>query len=309
MNKSPNFKLICLFLVFSTNLLAMEKMSGDDFLREGEKAISDDGCIKSIRGVGKDEKEYAIECYENAANQYKIEKSWASAAHALNQAAELAITMKNNSYKATQCYEKAADCLEKINSTEASQQRQNCLSKAREIYLGTGKFNYAAKMSQKISEIYSQNGNINDAYNALISASDYYNLELNSKSSSAACLISAGKLAVNMDKFFEAAECFFKASTLYKGNNLMEFKISALNVDACICIALYDKVDARKKLNKYFINNSKEYIFIDNILRAFENYDSELLENTANNYFVKNAWQLTLIKKLVKKIDDEEQEI
>lgn len=90
-----------------------------------------------------------MECYQRAANLFKMSKNWAQAGKAFCEAANLH-SKAGSRHDAATNYVDASNCYKKTDIQESV----NCLLKAVEIYTDMGRFSTAAKHHQTIAELY-----------------------------------------------------------------------------------------------------------------------------------------------------------
>lgn len=96
----------------------------------------------------------AVECYQRAANMFKMAKNWSEAGKAFCEAANLH-SKSGSRHDAATNYVDASNCFKKTDVQEAV----DCLLKAIEIYTDMGRFSMAAKHHQTIAEMYEGEGN------------------------------------------------------------------------------------------------------------------------------------------------------
>lgn len=96
----------------------------------------------------------AVECYQRAANLFKMAKNWSQAGKAFCEAANLH-SKAGSRHDAATNYIDASNCYKKTDTQEAV----NCLLKAIEIYTDMGRFQIAAKHHQAIAELYENEAN------------------------------------------------------------------------------------------------------------------------------------------------------
>jgi alpha-soluble NSF attachment protein len=96
----------------------------------------------------------AIECYQRAANMYKMAKKWGKAGSAFCEAADLHGKAGSRHDAATNFVD-AANCFKKTDPNEAV----SCILKAIDIYTDMGRFTMAAKHHQNIAELYENEAN------------------------------------------------------------------------------------------------------------------------------------------------------
>lgn len=98
--------------------------------------------------------EDAVECYQRAANMFKMAKNWSQAGKAFCEAANLH-SKAGSRHDAATNYVDASNCYKKTEPHEAV----NCLLKSIEIYTDMGRFTMAAKHHQTIAEMYENEAN------------------------------------------------------------------------------------------------------------------------------------------------------
>lgn len=96
----------------------------------------------------------AIECYQRAANMFKMAKKWSQAGSAFCEAANLHGKAGSRHDAATN-YVDASNCYKKTDPNEAV----NCLHRAIDIYTDMGRFTIAAKHHQSIAEMFENEAN------------------------------------------------------------------------------------------------------------------------------------------------------
>jgi tetratricopeptide (TPR) repeat protein len=190
----------------------MTEQKGDEFKKEGEKALQAGG-LGGWFGPSKSERaNSAIDCYTKAANQYKIAKACMyyrnfpicalislgnKAGVCFNDCAELYVDQAHGNYQAASNFSKAAEMFRKddrkrgtallhpfkncssyfYSLVSAHSLAITCLQRAVKLFLDDGKFSSAAKQNQCIAEMHEEDGRITDAIIAYEKTCDYYEAE------------------------------------------------------------------------------------------------------------------------------------
>lgn len=111
--------------------------------------------FRSINSSGGSSRlEDAVECYQRAANLFKMAKNWSQAGKAFCEAANLH-SKAGSRHDAATNYVDASNCYKKTEPHEAV----NCLKQAIAIYTDMGRFTMAAKHHQTIAEMYENEAN------------------------------------------------------------------------------------------------------------------------------------------------------
>ena len=196
-----------------------------------------------LRGSSKVEE--AVECYQRAANMFKMAKNWSSAGSAFYEAAELHAKAGSRHDAATN-YVDAANCFKKtvINGTNAHNfwrllyiwcqeicimlivywfrmfvEAISCLLKAIEIYTDMGRFTMAAKHHQSIAEMYeSEAVDLERAVHHYEQAADYFRGE-ESNSSANKCLLKVAQYAAQLENYEKAIQIYEQASCYICSSN------------------------------------------------------------------------------------------
>lgn len=111
--------------------------------------------------------EDAVECYQRAANLFKMAKNWSQAGKAFCEAANLH-SKAGSRHDAATNYVDASNCYKKTEPHEAV----NCLKQAIAIYTDMGRFTMAAKHHQTIAEMYENEANDLVCKNFTLDAAD-----------------------------------------------------------------------------------------------------------------------------------------
>lgn len=111
-------------------------------------------CVFIYFSGGSNRLDEAVECYQRAANLFKMSKNWSQAGKCFCEAANLH-SKAGSRHDAATNYVDASNCYKKVDVQESV----NCLLKAIEIYTDMGRFTMAAKHHQTIAEQYEGEAN------------------------------------------------------------------------------------------------------------------------------------------------------
>ncbi|KAG8232653.1 hypothetical protein J437_LFUL012613 [Ladona fulva] len=182
-------------------------------MAEAEKKLhSSKGFFGALFG-GSAKVDDAIECYQRAANTFKMAKNWGSAGNAFCEAAGLH-AKAGSRHDAATSFVDAANCYKKSDPKDAV----ICLMKAIEIYTDMGRFTLAAKHHQSIAELYEAGdcggggsggggADLERAISHYEQAADYFRGE-ESNSSANKCLLKVAQYAAQLEKYDKAVQIY-----------------------------------------------------------------------------------------------------
>nr|VZI16265.1 unnamed protein product [Spirometra erinaceieuropaei] len=220
-----------------------------------------------------DSLEEQISLYERAANCFKMAHKWSEAGDAFCQAAKLSSSNKS-AHDAANNYVNASVAYRKTDPKTAI----DCLNKATEIYIESGRFSIAARHHMTMAEIYEQDlGDVEQTCKQYEQAADYYKGE-ESNSSAMKCLLKVAHFAASAGKYDKAAKIFEEAGKSSMDNKLLRY-------------------GAKEHLTKSKISEALNQESVEGFTAAVAEYDSiTRLE----------PWTTEMLLKLKKTIADEE---
>lgn len=246
-----------------------------DLMKQAEGKLQG-GFLSKLFGGPKYEE--AQDCYQQAANQFKLQKEWDRAAEAFSQCAYCA--QKSGSQN-DECnfYSEAGHVLKKISTQRACEQYE----KAIVIQGNSGKFQQAGKLLMQIAELYEaeslQSKEVKDYYKR---AAEMFELDEHGKSNLSKCNLKVAEFAAKDGELQEAIRLFESEGEKALGNNLLAFGAKDKFLDAGILhLAVGDSVTANLALEKYRsldprFASSREGELLGNLAAAFESNDVEM---------------------------------
>lgn len=184
----------------------------------------------------------AADCYQKAANLFKMEKLWLKAGQAFCDAAKL----QTEKHEAAAGYTDAANCYKKCDTNEAI----NCLLKAIEIYTDLGRFVLAAKLHQNIAEMLEGATDIDMALQHFEQAAEYFSGEENN-SAAVRCLLKVAHLSAMLEKYEKAISAYQDAIRLACESTLLKYSVKEYILREVLCQMCVDVTEAEKTLVRY----------------------------------------------------------
>jgi len=241
-----------------------------------------------------------------AANLYKMQKSWTEAGKAFEQAADCQISMKSPQEAAAH-YVSAATCFKKESTSSAI----GALQKAVEIYTQAGRFSAAAKHQKEIAELYEADHDLDSAIEAYEKASEYYSGE-DSASSANQCLLKVAQFAAEKENYEKAYEIYENIAKGAVDNNLLKWSVKDYLFKAGLCrLATGDEVAFERAFGDYnsidaTFSGTREHKLLEDIAKAFKEENVELFTNVVfefDSITKLDPWKTTMllrIKNLIK---------
>lgn len=248
----------------------------------------------------------AADCFEKAANLYKLEKQWDKAGAMLEKVGSC-LAATESVFAAGRQYQAAA--LAYKNGTVA-----NAIASfkiAVSLFVEDGKFSQAGKALKEQSQLEEAEGSIGDAFASICTAIDY--LETANEPMAASQLREkAAQLACESNQCQTAAALF---EAIAKNVSSSMAQIDPY-FRATIChLAGGDTVATSKCLERYGADSSDfaksaEFLFIDEIIQAIETGDRAIFEEAAKTYQQRgrlrlDAWKTQVLKRIKESIPEE----
>jgi len=246
-----------------------------DLMEQGDGKLKGGFMSKLFGGPKYDE---AQDCYQQAANQFKLQKEWDRAAEAFSQCAYCA---QKSGSQTDECnfYSEAGHVLKKISTERAVEQYE----KAIVIQGNSGKFQQAGKLLMQIAELYEaeslRDGKVKDYYKR---AAEMFELDEHGKSNLTKCNLKVAEFSAKDGELQEAIKLFESEGEKALGNNLLAFGAKDRFLDAGILhLAVGDSVTVNLSLDKYRsldprFATSREGELLGSLAEAFESNDVDL---------------------------------
>ncbi|PNF32238.1 Alpha-soluble NSF attachment protein [Cryptotermes secundus] len=239
--------------------MADNEQKAMQLMAEAEKKLSSSkGFFGSLFG-GSSKVEEAVECYQRAANMFKMAKKWGAAGNAFCEAASLHAKAGNKHDAATN-YVDAANCFKKSDPNEAV----NSLLKAIEIYTDMGRFTMAAKHHQSIAELYETEAvDLDRAVQHYEQAADYFKGE-ESNSSANKCMLKVAQYAAQLENYDKAIQIYEQVASSSLESSLLKYSCKEYFFRAALCHLCVDVLNAQHALEHYqelypAFQDSREY--------------------------------------------------
>jgi alpha-soluble NSF attachment protein len=277
-----------------------------EFMAEAEKKMtSSKGFLSSVFGGGGNKVDEAIECYQRAANMFKMSKKWGNAGEAFVKAAEL--HLKNGSrHDCATCYCDAATCYKKSDPKEAVA----CLEKAIEQYLEMGRFSLAAKHHQTIAETLEAEADLEKAIHHYEQAADYFKGEESNAAANKA-LLKVAQHAAQLEDYVKAIKVYEEVAASSLESSLLKYSAKEYFFRAGICHLCVDVLNAQQALERYIemypaFQDSREYKLIKTLSEHVEHEDPDAYTEAVKDYDSisrLDQWYTTLLLRIKKTLN------
>ncbi|CAD1480873.1 unnamed protein product, partial [Heterotrigona itama] len=274
---------------------------------------------------GSSKVEEAVECYQRAANMFKMAKNWSSAGSAFYEAAELHVKAGSR-HDAANNYVDAANCFKKTVINEAI----SCLLKAIEIYTDMGRFTMAAKHHQNIAEMYeSEAVDLERAVHHYEQAADYFRGE-ESNSSANKCLLKVAQYAAQLENYEKAIQIYEQAGYMFLAiieivickemtvasasleSSLLKYSAKEYFFRAALCHLCVDVLNAQHAIERYqeqypAFQDSREYKLIKTLIEHLEEQHLEGFTEAVKEYDSisrLDQWYTTVLLRIKKQVND-----
>ncbi|XP_066158856.1 alpha-soluble NSF attachment protein isoform X2 [Euwallacea fornicatus] len=285
--------------------MSTNEQKAQQLVAEAEKKLGPRGFFGSLFGGSRVED--AIECYQRAANLFKMAKNWPSAGSAFNEAANLHLRAGSRHEAATN-YVDAANCYKKSNINEAV----NCLLRAIEIYTDMGKFTMAAKHHQTIAELYeNDSADLEKAVQHYEQAADYFRGEENNSSANK-CLLKVAQYSAQLENYDKAIQIYQDMASSSLENSLLKYSAKEYMFRAALCHLCVDVLNAQHALERYLqqypaFQDAREYKFVKTLIEHIEEQNVEGFTDTVKDYDEisrLDQWFTTILLKIKKQLND-----
>ncbi|KAK7870841.1 hypothetical protein R5R35_014425 [Gryllus longicercus] len=271
-----------------------------------KKLTSSKGFFGSLFG-GSSKVEEAVECYQRAANMFKMAKKWGSAGQAFTHAAELHGKAGSRHDAATN-YVDAANCFKKSDPEEAV----SSLLKAIEIYTDMGRFTMAAKHHQSIAEIYETEAvDLERSVQHYEQAADYFRGE-ESNSSANKCLLKVAQYAAQLENYEKAIQIYEQVASSSLESSLLKYSAKEYFFRAALCHLCVDVLNAQHALERYqelypAFQDSREFKLLKVLIDHMEEQNVDGFTEAVKDYDSisrLDQWYTTILLRIKKQVND-----
>ncbi|XP_066588447.1 alpha-soluble NSF attachment protein isoform X2 [Prorops nasuta] len=288
--------------------MADNEQKAMQLIAEAERKLhSSKGFFGSLFGSGSSRVEEAVECYQRAANMFKMAKKWSSAGKAFYEAAELHAKAGSRHDAATN-YVDAANSFKKSDMNEAVR----CLVKAIEIYTDMGRFTMAAKHHQSIAEMYeSEAVDLERAVHHYEQAADYFKGE-ESNSSANKCLLKVAQYAAQLENYDKAIQIYEQVASASLDSSLLKYSAKEYFFRAALCHLCVDLLNAQHAIERYTeqypaFQDSREFKLIKTLIEHLEEQNLEGFTESVKDYDSisrLDQWYTTVLLRIKKQLND-----
>ncbi|XP_050296891.1 alpha-soluble NSF attachment protein [Anthonomus grandis grandis] len=286
--------------------MSTNEQKAQQLIAEAEKKLGAKGFFSSLFG-GSSRAEDAIECYQRAANLFKMAKNWSSAGSAFSEAAKLHL-QSGSRHEAATNYVDAANCYKKTDVNEAV----TCFLKAIEIYTDMGRFAMAAKHHQSIAEMYETEAvDLDKAIQHYEQAADYFRGE-ESNSSANKCLLKVAHYAAQLEQYDKAIQIYQEVATSSLESSLQKYSAKEYFFRAALCQLCIDHLNAQHALDRYIqqypaFQDSREYKFLNKLIEQIEEQNLDGFTDTVKDYDSisrLDQWYTTILLRVKKQLNE-----
>jgi len=277
-------------------------------MAEAEKKMTQQkGFFGSLFGGGGNRIDDAIECYQRAANMFKMAKNWGQAGKAFCEAANLH-SKAGSRHDAATNYVDGANCYKKVDPNEAV----SCLLKAIEIYTDMGRFSMAAKHHQTIAEMYENEANdLQRAVQHYEQAADYFRGE-EAISSANKCMLKVAQYAAQLEDYDKAIQIYEQVASSCLDSSLLKYSAKEYFFRAALCHLSVDLLNAQHALEKYSqqypaFQDSREYKLVKDLCGHLEEQNIEGFTESVKDYDSisrLDQWYTTILLRIKKQAND-----
>ncbi|CRH00579.1 SNAP protein (soluble N-ethylmaleimide-sensitive factor attachment protein), putative [Plasmodium relictum] len=235
---------------------------------------------------GNDNIDEIINCYNMAANKYKLSHKWKEACNCILKNANLHKKNNETSYCAN-AYLEAGNIAKKYDKIEAIKYIEEAVN----LYAALGRFSNCGKCEKNVAEIYEDLCDYVNASKYYKKAAYYFEMDEYSKSVYTQCIVKYAELNSQYNhEYEEAISIFEKEAEKALKSTLLQYGARDYYIKAGILhIVIGDLVNAKISIDKYCMSdprflNSREKKFLDSIIEAVTEQNVEYFEETVHEY-------------------------
>ncbi|CEM06488.1 unnamed protein product [Vitrella brassicaformis CCMP3155] len=254
-----------------------------DLLSKADKKLKG-GLLSFLSGSSRYDE--ACELYQQAANQFKLQKMWQDAAEAFIRCAHCQHQLQSATEEANFLME-AASVMRKYSTSDAVEQ----YNKAVELYSAAGRFAQSAKILKQVAELYEGDGDYERAVQFYRRAADLFEMDDYGKSQLTACMLKIAEYIARYEKKLEEAiQIFEKEGQKALQNSLIQFGAKEHFLKAGILhLATNDAVNAKLAYEKYEAMDprfgpSREGQLLKAMVEAFEQNNVDQFVEAIHEY-------------------------
>ena len=294
----------------------MSRENPQELIAKAQKILKP-GFFSKVFGDEANRLEKALECYQTAANIYKMNKDWENAGLCYERCAEVA--MKNEPDVAGTHYQDAAHCFSFIDKARQLEDLNRCIA----VYENRGKFQQAGKITQKIANDLEIDLEYELAIEKYKKAGELFAMEsMNSRSSQQACQLKVADLMClsnHKNMLEEAPKIYETLGMQYLTIPLLKSGAKDVFFKCVVCyLAKKDEVSAEIQLNKFLgedptMCDTREAKFLKKAIEAItdppnpEAFKQAVAEFKA--YRDLDKWRITMFALVLQNIEGDDEDL
>jgi len=254
-----------------------------DLVKKAEEKLKG-GFLSFLTGGPKYDE--ASELYQQAANQFKLQKAWQEAANCFAQCAHCAHESGSSSDEANHLKE-AGNVMKKVSTAQAVEYFEKAIG----IYSAGGRFQESGKLLMSIAELYEterlQPKQVKDFYKR---ASEMFELDDHGKSNFTKCNLKVAEYAAKDGELDEAIRIFESEGEKALQNQLLQYgakdhflRAGILHLCGGDSVTVNLAVERYRSLDPRF-EGSREGDLLAGLAEAFENQDVETFVDKLGEY-------------------------
>lgn len=249
--------------------------------KSADKIVSRNALVSLFKGTNKYQE--AIDTYQKAVNQYKLDKNWSCLVDVLNKMAECYKHIDPDDSHGLNavlsdlylCYKKLGDHGKIVGA----------LHHLTSNYLRTGNFMMAAKYTLELAEYYEAQTQVDAAIVEYIKAIDYFEMNGTYAGQINKCRDKLAVLYLMNNSYNDAGKVFETLAISQAAEPLLKYKSAYNIISAILChLCLDDMVVAERLLDTYMkqdlsFEDTTDCKFIVSIIKDFISHDHHELKN------------------------------
>lgn len=289
-----------------------------DEVKAGEKALKG-GFFSNFFGSKDERNEKAIECFQRAANFYKLDKKWKESGELYQRCATLFKEMKQMDDVADMLMSAGDMFKNDPNSSSSITEGTKLLREAAENYCRSGQQGKAAKIYRQIGQYWEENDGNEAAIEAYKKAAEFFDLEKFAESDSNKMNMKVAELLSTHHDYTgkesqlkEAVQIYEKLGKKYLSNNLLRHSAKDIYIKCLLLfLVMDDNVGYERKLEKYTdddpsLINNMEFKMLKKMYVEYEAKNVEQFTEVAKDWHQRSnldKWKTSILATIKQKID------
>ncbi|ORY22376.1 soluble NSF attachment protein [Naematelia encephala] len=285
----------------------MGKSPGDDLLAKGEKKA---GSSVGWFGSQSSKWEEAGDLFQQAANQFKIEKEWEKSGKAFEREAACRLKAGENN-DAMNAFHNAAKSYKKSNPEAAV----SALHQTIQLLTQAGNFRQAADREKEIAGVYAQDGlDMAKARDSFVRAGDWYKQE-DANATANQCYQQAAELSADLGDYPRSMDLYTTVADWSLTSALTKYSVKEYWLRAALCsMAMGDLVTTSRLMESFAqkdvtFPSTREAKFAHELWQACEEADVERFTAAVVQYdqvTKLDNWKTGVLLRIKKALEEDE---